>query len=163
MWTTALDPSTGRTYYANLTTGESRWTPPPPDFVEARQDAHPTNQTWSTDQLSFGNGVPPHIQFNQQTSLGAGPVSPAESENQDIGTQSQFQPNTNDIVNSELTMITTGKIADVCYIRQQQQEGSAFVPYCPINSAELSATRPPQEVGRLHTRLHALHEQLKRL
>jgi WW domain len=165
MWTTAIDPSTGRTYYANVTTGESRWTPPPPPpaLVEGLQDSHPTYQTWSNDQLSVGNGIPPHIQFDQQASLGAGPVSPTGGENQDKGIHSQSRPNTNDMVNSEWTMIATGKIADVCHIRQQQQEGGAFVPYCPINSAELSATRSPQELGRIRTRLHALHEQLKRI
>ena len=71
----------------------------------------------------------------------------------------------------ELASFSAGMVADLVHLqREQQQSGSSsstsgYSYYAPVDPHlfNAEAERPAQEVSRIETRLHALHEQLRRI
>ena len=64
-WTAAIDPSSGRTYYANPHTGASSWEPPPPMAVLPPPPPLPPPST-STSSDRYPPQYPQHQQYQQQ-------------------------------------------------------------------------------------------------
>jgi hypothetical protein len=64
---------------------------------------------------------------------------------------------------AELSGLTAGQVADLCWMQQHGPSSDGY--YEPIRPYDLNAQeeRPLVEPGRIETRLHALAEQLKRI
>lgn len=214
-WIAAIDPSSGKTYYANSTTGKSSWTPPasitirappppPPRLLQqqtaltaplyqqpqqnttsshyaAAQPFYPLEQHPTNANIPLSYNVPSEpLKISTTTVVGTARALVNElcAIVTDDATSSTACPSRSALVEHELSKLTAGQIADLCYLQQQQQheEGlqnnqadpvapSYYTPVDPqhwLNHSSLTQ-RPLQEVGRLHTRLHALRDQLKRL
>jgi len=70
----------------------------------------------------------------------------------------------------ELASFSAGMVADLVHLQREQQQQSAnsssysyYAPVDPHHLLNVEAERPVQEVSRIETRLHALHEQLRRI
>ena len=70
----------------------------------------------------------------------------------------------------ELASFSAGMVADLVHLQREQQSGtssstSGYSYYAPVDPHRFNveAERPVQEATRIETRLHALHEQLRRI
>jgi len=88
------------------------------------------------------------------------------------GGDDKHQSSSTAVVQYELNSFSAGAIADLVHLQRQQQQqsdavvdGGALSYYQPIDVHQLSGEeeRDPQEPSRIETRLHALHEQLRRI
>jgi WW domain len=184
-WTTAIDPSSGRLYYANATTGESSWVPPslplpppsPPRFV-------PPPQSNIAPLLQSPQGQEHHwIREDQQLDV-ARPVSTSSATKVSTADSVAALASSGLLVQAaravvdcngseeerkmmELHGLSAGQIADLCAIQREEmaEKGVEFKPYTPITPSALSNTakRPPMEPGRLEIRIHSLYNQLRKL
>ena len=131
--------NTGQTYYYCLTTGETRW-----DLPEPVHD----------DQAM----VPPMpLQF-QSASSDVDGISILK-DNQPLSPRSMRD--------SELSSLTAGQIADLCFLQQRHTQGgggTTILPYVPLNRDLLELEqRPAIEKRRIEIRLYNLQEQMNRI
>jgi WW domain len=184
-WTLAVDPSSGRTYYANATTGESSWVPPSwpppaphtPRFVPPPQSpiAPPLQQQWNTEgHQNQPFEVSRHVSTTTpgtQVSIAASVAALASSGLLVPAARAVVDYNSNSSEEErkllELHGLSAGQLADLCAIQREElaEKGADFKPYTPIAPYALSNTakRPPMEPGRLEIRIHSLYTQLRKL
>ena len=160
-WTSAIDPASGRTYYANPHTGASSWeppvvVPPPPPVLRVVPPPPPPPRP----------SIPPVQQQQQQQQ--PRPQAPT-THIPPTGTTTSYTHE------SELTALTVGQVADLCATRheaalavQGEQEDAAAAttllePYVPLNPAMIVLGRPLMESGRLDIRVHTLHDKLRKI
>lgn len=154
-WIVATDPSTGKTYFANPTTGETSWVPPPPPPPRHQVHVPPLSNTTS----SVGE-VPSH-----QSNF---PVLSAK--------RSIKEAKEGGIEPMEMNL-TGGMVADLVraqfihrrhpnqplsYINLQQKRGDGYIP---LNLTELPEmiSLPNQEKARIETRLISLKSALSKI
>jgi len=140
-WVAATDPTSGRVYYANPTTGETQWTAPPP-LPPPPQDVAPVTV----------NSPQPSARA-PQASLITGPLV----------------PRVRAILSSSGELceeLSPGTIADLCNVQQAlQSENEEDQPeyYKPIEPDQLFLHAQPTSIepGRLEIRLASLKSKLR--
>ena len=187
-WVQATDPNSGRIYYANPLTKETRWDPPPPpptpklssSIIDAPSSAGGSGGSGSGGQHSFGS-------HGRSNILTGNPLYSAV-DNAAYDNPAQLVAMTRNMldkaaafpeqtINSDLELhsITPGQIADLCQLQQQQQQQSSaaaafsgdknneqIVAYTPINPYRITTTSKTQitEKARLDVRARSLKEKL---
>jgi hypothetical protein len=158
-WLQVKDEATGRIYYCNPRTRESRWDPPsvamrPP--VPAFQQEHLPmgGGSGSAHTSSQGSTDSPHLQTAQHERLLVPKVRAMMDKIASFPEQSEA-------TNLELTSVSVGEISDLCYLQHIDDDGKGE-PYKPINPYTMSvkAKRPDIEEGRIDTRLVELKKTL---
>jgi len=143
-WVAATDPTTGRVYYANPTTGETQWTappplPPPPPGVVAPVIVHPPQASGRTPPASLITG--PLVPRVRAILSSSGELCEA---------------------------LSPGTIADLCNVQQALQsenEEDQREYYKPIEPDQLvlHAQPTPIEPGRVEIRLASLQSKLREI
>jgi len=138
----ALDPSSGRTYFYCEATRETTWERP------VSRNAVPAQPSWVHP--------PPFSSYPSATPRDL----PVQAARYMLERQQPNDPSS-DI---ELSSLSAGQIADLCYI-QRRDAPSSTTAYMPIAPYELSETteRHATEAARIDTRLHTLYDQLRRI
>jgi len=151
-WVVATDPTSGRVYYANPTTGETQWTPPPlpppPQVIQpaASSAVVSVNSTLSNQRVT-----------NTASTQGliTGPLI----------------PRVRAILASErgelCDEISPGTIADLCNVQHalQSENEEEREYYGPIQCDQLplNAQLPAIEPGRVEIRLAFLQSKLREI
>lgn len=144
-WSSAVDASSGRTYYFHAQTGETSWSPPiPPPPLPPSHPPAPT----------IAQPLPP-------------PPDTLVARAQVLVDHLEQRPE----IQAELDALTPGQISDLDYLQREQNDSTATnAPpndyyYQPIQPRKhvVTAERPPAEPTRLETRVHALYQELDRL
>ena len=170
-WVEATDPKSGRKYYANPTTRETRWDPPPRVSASA---VRPQKQSSATQQSHSGsrgsssgaatnvgqNGNPLYTASNvNEATKDPSKLIPTARAMLDKAAAFPAETNASDI---ELNALTPGQIADLCRIQHESVECGDNVAYTPLNPFRMARnTRiETREGGRLDVRLFVLKQKL---
>jgi hypothetical protein len=190
-WMQATDPASGRIYYCNPTSKETRWDPPP--FASIQTPPLPlevpSSQYQSVPVIPAPASVgaasihscfsSSHSHSHHSSADETGEGTNAHSTSQLSSSQhpeglivpvvrSLFDkvaslPNPAMALDLELDGLTAGEIADLCHIQQADTHGSnqAYLPLNPY-TMPVSAKRPEVEHARLDVRIVELKEKLQR-
>lgn len=173
-WVEATDPKSGRKYYANPTTRETRWDPPP--LVSSSAAPSTTAAPSALSKAHSGSGG-----SSGATSRGLGQsgnkLYTAPTVNTALAHPSTLVPVARAMLDKagafpdetvasdvELNSITAGQIADLCRIQHKTVECGERVAYTPLNPFRMSAHSHlgGTEEGRLDVRLSALRRELQK-
>jgi hypothetical protein len=159
-WVQIKDPKTDCNYYANLTTNETRWDPPPalaetpyavpppppPQHQHQPQNQHQPQPQWNTIQ----NNV--ESENNMLIPMARSLI---------INSVAAYPDATVKIGGLELEDITTGQIADLCHL-QQMANNSTRIAYEPLNPymMPVQSARLEVEPARIDSRIASLREEL---
>lgn len=169
----ASDPQSGRPYYSNPSTGESRWDPPP----EVPSVSHNNRFLGNIAMNSSENDPNANIQLasHRRGSQPLVPLARTIVDNSQASGDNEIDLDDDPVLDRlPEFQLTGGQLADLCFLHHSyalsQPPASAAPlstnrPYAPLDphSIPLTAERPVSEKARLETRLYALYEQLKRI
>lgn len=167
-WVEADDPKSGRKYYANPNTGETRWDPPPRVSASAAPSGLSKTHSGSGGS-SRGTG----------RSLGqaGNRLYTAPTVNEAIGSPAKLVPVARAMLEKagafpdetmasdvELNSVTAGQIADLCRIQHETVECGNKMAYTPLNPFRMSVKSHGggMEEGRLDVRLSELKRRLQK-
>lgn len=180
-WEEAHDPGSGRVYFANRSTGETRWVrptlPPPPPIPNINSSTYyslnastlPVN---TSTFMQYGQVIPnnpfsPDVpnQSQKNAMYSSSSILPVPSVLGMMYEEQLVAKNVSDASRNkiELEKMTGGKLSDLFMISMQHNPNRE--PYEPLDIASLPIdSRPPViEPGRLEVRLAALYEALGHL
>lgn len=173
-WVEATDPKSGRKYYANPTTRETRWDPPPRVSASA---VRPQKQVSAPQQSHSGSrgsssGAATNVGQN------GNPLYMAPTVNEATKDPSKLVPTARAMLDKaaafptetitsdiELNTLTPGQIADLCRIQHESVECGDNVAYTPLNPFRMprNSRIDTREGGRLDVRLFVLKQKLAQL
>ena len=182
-WEEAIDPSSGRKYYANRSTQETRWDPPPPISPVVASTSPPAQASLSKSKSSRS----PSIEQSKGSSTGDGsgtsksnpkPNKFYSAPETNVATSDPGQlvsmtrrmleksaafPDQTEAVDLELHSVTPGQIADLCKLQRESVSMRGSETYTPLNPYRLSTTKEVRQANdnRMDMRVKALHEKLK--
>jgi hypothetical protein len=189
-WMQATDPASGRIYYCNPTSKETRWDPPfapipipapplpsqvpsqiqpvpvvpAPDSVVASIHSSSNHSSTSHAASSLGKGsgrgTNAHSTSQQSSDYSPDLIVPVV---RSLFDKVASLPDPALALDLELDGLTAGEIADLCHIQQADTHGSnqAYLPLNPYKMPIL-AKRPEVEHARLDVRIVELKEKLQR-
>lgn len=185
-WMQADDPASGRIYYCNPTSKETRWDPPngpipipaPPLPLEVQpipevpapasvaasihSSSNHSSSTHAPSTLDKGSdrGTNAHSTSRQSSSYSPDLIVPVV---RSLFDKVALLPDPALALDLELDGLTAGEIADLCHIQQADTHGSnqAYLPLNPYKMPVL-AKRPEVEHARLDVRIVELKEKLQR-
>lgn len=173
-WVEATDPKSGRRYYANPTTRETRWDPPPRVSASAVRPPKKLSSTQRSRSGSRGSSSGAATNVGQN----GNPLYTAPSVNEATRDPSKLVPIARAMLDKaaafpvettasdiELNTLTPGQIADLCRIQHESVECGDNVAYTPLNPFRMprNSRIDTREGGRLDVRLFVLKQKLAQL
>jgi hypothetical protein len=189
-WVQAHDPISGRLYYANVSTNESRWDPPPPPPPSAPTKVENAPYTAS----AAVSGIIPSstiISTNNILSTSLSSTNPSsmlpvpnvlsmllvENQRRRLLEQKQPKPDSSGdlsildipIEEVELPSLSAGMLADVCRIQQELQDNDngneELYYYKPLDVNKMPMMSKPTQIesGRVDVRISNLMQELQKL
>ena len=167
-WMQIRDEASGRFYYCNPQTRETRWDPPsgvttgaPAAATDAsfsqHHQQHPPQSfaTTSSESASYAH----NSQGYQSASSLQGLLIPRV---RGVFDQVASLPDQSRDTDLEMTGISVGELSDLCYLQNTNGNAEGEPYYTPINPYTMSmkAKRPQIEQGRLDIRLAELKNKL---
>lgn len=170
-WIKASDPQSGRMYYANTSTGETRWDLPPPSAAVAIVDPLQETMIFTNTYEHTRRGAVQDAQALVAALLLYNKDSKARTSVGDVDDQKS-----NMSIQVELQSLSAGQLADLVHLGNAHNETNSDAllvapltspssSYTPINPHRFTPTqeRAPAEPGRLVTRLQSLREKLNNI
>ena len=180
-WEAAIDPQSGRKYFANRSTQETRWDPPTSlngPFSSSVSAANLVSTRSSSTHKSGGSGSHQSSHGrSDSSSTRANKMHSAPKRNVAFDDPRQLIPMTRSMLDQaaaftsesistdlELHSITPGQIADLYHIQYLGEACGENIAYTPLNPYQMSLTgvREEMEESRLDARIAALMAKLKK-
>mmetsp|Transcript_23037 Transcript_23037/g.34577 ORF Transcript_23037/g.34577 Transcript_23037/m.34577 type:complete len:183 (-) Transcript_23037:251-799(-) len=163
-WEAAQDPVSGHTYYANRSTGETSWTPPPmPIFTPPPPPPIAMIQAPSMEPSSAMTALSTPS-LNGSMIYSSNSILLVPSVMGMLQEEEQSRKSTSATTSLELEKLSAGKVADLCIVAAQSED---TIKLCsqyevPLDPSMLPIDgRPPVvEQGRVEVRLCALYDAL---
>jgi len=127
-WIQTWDPSSGRYYYANLSTGESRWDPP--SVILPPPPPPPPSP------------LPQFVPVNVLSQTQATATAPEQPSNECVVSQACKAIQNPQDGEDEYSELSAGIIADLCIIQRQQNSDSYYTPLDVIKMQPNAAHQP---------------------
>jgi hypothetical protein len=168
-WEEATDPKSGRKYYANRTTHETRRDLPPAFPASSvpvpapASVAHPSSTSAHTSDS--GTGTDPGLLFTAPNKNAAwnDPAKLIPMTRVMLNKSAAF-PTESIHTDLELLSITPGQIADLCHIQRRTKTCGQNIEYTPLNPYRMSTMSAAigGEDERIDVQIQALKEKLKK-
>jgi hypothetical protein len=175
-WVEAIDPKSLRKYYANPTTKETRWDPPP-DAMKVTQTPPVPSVSGTRATSSTASPLAPQSANSLETISRTGNPLYTATKNLAWDKPSELVSMTRSMLNKaaafpsetvasdlELQNISPGQIADLCHLQRKSKTTGQNIGYTPLNPFRLSTLSEPDETeeARLDVRIHTLKEKLQK-